>query len=44
MTDKLVQAAHRFVPPRVQSMALQPGTHQTLNVLFAGEPCGVKLY
>lgn len=35
MTDKLIQAAHRFVPPRVQSMALQPGTHQFLNVLGA---------
>jgi hypothetical protein len=39
VTDKLIQAAHRFVPPRVQSMALQPATHQLLNVLVAGLLC-----
>lgn len=31
MTDKILQAAHRFVPPGVQSLALQPFTHQVIN-------------
>lgn len=31
MTDKILQAAHRFVPPGVQSLALQPFTHQLIN-------------
>ncbi|MEB3197277.1 MAG: HDIG domain-containing protein [Candidatus Sericytochromatia bacterium] len=35
MTDRLISLAQRVVPPRVQSMALQPSTHQALNVLVA---------
>lgn len=33
MSDKLIQAAHRFVPPGVQSLAVQPLTHQVVNVV-----------
>lgn len=33
MSDKILQAAHRFVPPGVQSLAVQPFTHQVINVL-----------
>lgn len=33
MSDKILQAAHRFVPPSVQSVAVRPMTHQLVNVL-----------
>ena len=28
MSEKILEAAHRFVPPGVQSIAVQPFTHQ----------------
>lgn len=33
MSGKILEAAHRFVPPGVQSVAVQPLTHQLVNVL-----------
>lgn len=36
MTDKILLFARRVVPPRLQSLALQPVTHQALNVFCAG--------
>mgnify|MGYP006191671305 CR=1 FL=1 len=40
MTDKILQAAHRFVPPGVQSLAVQPTTHQVVNVAVTVDTTG----
>lgn len=31
MSDRILDAAHRFVPPAVQSLAVQPSTHQVIT-------------
>jgi len=36
MSDKILQAAHRFVPPGLQSLAVQPSTHQVVNMAATG--------
>ncbi|MDB5096038.1 MAG: receptor with intracellular metal dependent phosphohydrolase [Cyanobacteria bacterium RYN_339] len=41
MTEKILEAAHRFVPPGVQSIAVQPFTHQLINVVATA---GIVLY